>query len=178
MLSPDVTMTAAAVRQAALDVRYAYAYLASRNDVDRQRIGIAGISLGGIVGSLAFELEPRLERGCFLLAGADIPMMLWQSNLTEELRRKWEADGITKADLEMALSLVDPASYPGRRAGRPVLLLSGRGDATIPEACTTALAKALGDPETVWFDGGHKQEASEVAGAMLREVAFFSETGR
>jgi dienelactone hydrolase len=174
MLSPDATLTAAAVRQAALDVRYAYAYLASRKDVDRQRIGIAGISLGGIVGSLAFELEPRLERGCFLLAGADIPTMLWQSNLTESLRRNWEARGVTKADLERDFSLVDPASYPGRRAGRSVLLLSGRGDDTIPEACTKALARALGDPETVWFDGGHKPGASEIAGAMLRVVAFFS----
>lgn len=174
MLSADATMTAAAVRQAALDVRYAYAYLGSRKDVDRQRIGIAGISLGGIVGSLAFELESRLERGCFLLAGADIATMLWQSNLTEKLRRGWEAEGITKDHLSQAFSLVDPASYPGRRAGRPVLLLCGRGDATVPEVCTKALAQALGEPDTIWFDGGHKPGANEVAAAMLHVVAFFS----
>ena len=174
MLSPDVAMTASAVRQAALDVRYAYAYLASRHDIDRQHIGIAGISLGGIVGSLAFELEPRLERGCFLLAGADIPSMLWESNLTEKLRRGWEADGVTKDSLVKGFSLVDPVTYPGRRGGRPVLLLNGRGDATVPEACTTALARALDDPETIWFEGGHSPGAKEVAEAMLRVVEFFS----
>ncbi|MBA3313699.1 MAG: prolyl oligopeptidase family serine peptidase [Planctomycetaceae bacterium] len=173
MISPDAELTAAAVRQAVLDVRYALAYLRQRPEIDPQRIGIAGISLGGIVGSLAFELEPRLERGCFLLAGGDIATMLWDSELTSKYRGEWEAAGVTKADLAGAFSQVDPATYPGRRAGRPVLLLAGRGDATVPEVCTKALVQALDEPETVWFEGGHAPKPADVADAMLRVMKFF-----
>src|SRR5690606_19683654 len=128
MVSPDPEQTAAAVRQAALDVRYARAYLACRTDVDPDRIGVAGISLGGIVGSLAFQAEPRLDRGCFFLAGADLSTLLWESSLTSKYRGQWEAAGITKARIDAAFSAVDPATYAGRVRGRPVLLMCGKGD--------------------------------------------------
>ncbi len=180
MVSPDVALTAAAVRQAALDVRYARAYLASRPDVDRDRIGVAGLSLGGIVGSLAFEIEPRLDRGCFMLAGADVPNLLWESELTAKHRRGWEAAGVTKADLAAAFAAVDPASYPGRRAGRPVLLLNARDDAVMPAAGAAALAAALtdpgpaGGPEVVWYGGGHAPRPADVADALVRFAEFFA----
>lgn len=175
MVSPDPKLTAAAVRQAALDVRYARAYLASRPDVDPGRIGVAGMSLGGIVGSLAFELEPRLDRGCFLLAGADLPTLLWDSRLTQKYRGEWENAGMTKAKLIQAFALVDPATYPGRRGDRPVLLLSGRGDDVMPESCTRALAEALGNPEIVWYPGGHKPSPADAADALLKTAAFFKD---
>lgn len=174
MVSPDFDLTAAAVRQAALDVRYARAYLAARPDVDGDRVGVAGISLGGVVGSLAFQLDRRLERGCFLLAGADLPTMLWESRLTTKYRAEAERAGLTKADLAAACRAVDPASYPGRRAGRPVLLLAGRGDDVVPAACTAALAAALEDPEVAWYAGGHRPTAADAGDALLRVTAFLS----
>jgi len=174
MVTGDAGQTVAAVRQAALDVRYARAYLAARPDVDPSRIGVGGMSLGGIVGSLAFEIEPRLDRGCFLLAGADLPTLLWDSRLTAKSREAWERAGVTKSDLAKAFAVVDPASYAGRRAGRPALLLCGRGDDVMPEACTLALATALGEPEVVWYGGGHKPGAADVADALLRTSAFFA----
>jgi dienelactone hydrolase len=174
MVSGVAEETAAAVRQAALDVRYARAYLAARPDVSPDRVGVAGISLGGIVGSLAFEIEPRLDRGCFLLAGADLATLLWDSRLTAKARTAWEQAGVTKADLVKAFTLVDPANYPGRRADRPVLLLAGRDDDVMPAACTAALVRALGDPEVIWFDGGHKPAPSDVADSLLRTAAFFA----
>ena len=175
MVSPDFDRTAAAVRQAALDVRYARAYLAARPDVDGDRIGVAGISLGGVVGSLAFQMEGRLERGCFLLAGADLPTMLWDSRLTAKYRAEAERAGLSKADLVTACRDVDPASHPGLRAGRPVLLLAGQGDDVMPAACTEALAAALDDPEVVWYAGGHRPTATDAGDALLRVTAFLSE---
>jgi hypothetical protein len=62
------------------------------------------------------------------------------------------------------------------RAGRAVLLLSGRGDDAVPEACTQALAHALDKPETIWFEGGHSPAASDVAGAMLHVLKFFADS--
>lgn len=178
MVTSEPEQTAEAVRQAALDVRYARAYLASRPEVDADRIGIAGISLGGIVGALAFQAEPRLDRGCFLLAGADLPTLLWESSLTSKFRPRWEAVGITRARIESAFAPVDPARYAGRTLGRPVLLMCGKGDDVMPHVCTTALINALSDahsePEVVWYGGGHKPAPSDVADSLLRVVAFFA----
>src|ERR1700733_11142550 len=52
-LSADIERTVTAMRQGICDVRRAAAWLAGRPEVDPQRLGATGISLGGIVSSIA-----------------------------------------------------------------------------------------------------------------------------
>ena len=56
ILSGDVPQMVAALRQAVLDARRGLDYLSRRPDMDPERLGAAGISLGGI-------LERPLGRG-------------------------------------------------------------------------------------------------------------------
>ena len=60
------------MRQAVCDVRRAAVWLAARPDVDPERLGVSGISLGGIVSALAAAVDPAIREGAFLLAGGDL----------------------------------------------------------------------------------------------------------
>src|SRR4029453_12727428 len=67
MVSADPRQTVAGMTQAILDIRRATAWLAARPEIDAQKLGIFGISLGGIKSCLAAECEPRLQSCCLLL---------------------------------------------------------------------------------------------------------------
>ena len=71
-LSADIERSVNAMRQAVCDVRRAAVWLSARPDIDRMRIGVSGISLGGIVSSLAAAVDPAIREGAFLLAGGDL----------------------------------------------------------------------------------------------------------
>jgi dipeptidyl aminopeptidase/acylaminoacyl peptidase len=57
------------MKQAVLDIRHAAAWLAARDEVDPELLGIFGISLGGITSALSATIEPRFTKACFMLAG-------------------------------------------------------------------------------------------------------------
>ncbi len=78
-----------AMRQAVCDVRRAAVWLAARPDVDRQRLGVSGISLGGIVSSLAAAVDPAIREGAFLLAGGDLATILWEMPEGAAYRKQW-----------------------------------------------------------------------------------------
>src|SRR5947208_3079116 len=67
-----------AMRQGICDVRRAAAWLAGRPEIDPARLGVTGISLGGIVASVAAAIDPTLNRAVFLLAGGDLARILWE----------------------------------------------------------------------------------------------------
>ena len=55
----------------------------------RQRLGVAGISLGGIVSSLAAAVDPAIREGAFLLAGGDLSAILWEMPEGAPYRKQW-----------------------------------------------------------------------------------------
>src|SRR5262249_10462500 len=61
-LSMDLTHTLNAVRQTVLDLRRAAAWLESRPEIDKTRLGIMGTSLGSFIAALTGEMEPKLGR--------------------------------------------------------------------------------------------------------------------
>src|SRR5688572_17321160 len=56
LMSTDLAHTFNAVRQTVLDVRRATAWLEGRPEVDRERLGLVGTSLGSMVGALSAEM--------------------------------------------------------------------------------------------------------------------------
>ncbi len=51
---------------------------ASRPEVDATRLGVTGISLGGIVSALAASVDPNIREAAILLAGGGLHEILWQ----------------------------------------------------------------------------------------------------
>ncbi len=176
MISPDPYETVEGMTQAVLDIRRGVAWLAAREEVDERRLGIFGISLGGITGALALTIEPRLQNACLLLAGGDVGRIAWESKELAKVRTRWLERGGSQEEFVQLLKSVDPVTYAANARGRRILMLNAKNDEIVPPPCTVALWKSLGEPEILWFDGGHYSVAKYILTAINRTTQFFQES--
>jgi dienelactone hydrolase len=117
-------------------------YLSSRADVDPDRIGYAGISLGAITGLTFVAHEPRVRAMASIVGGANMLGML-----------KVELD---PAVLETARR-IDPFYHVAQIAPRPLLLLNATKDQLVPRFFGEQLHKAAagGNVKRVWVETDH-----------------------
>jgi stage II sporulation protein D len=144
------------LRQAVLDARRAGDWLAARPDVDSSRVGLVGISLGAILGSLAAGVDDRFSRGVFILGGGDIPAILFHgSREVAKSKRTLEEEGWTLEKLRERWKSVEPCTFASRLRPDDVLMINAEEDEVVPRACTEKLHDAIGRPEIRWIRGGH-----------------------
>ncbi len=108
MLSEDPRETVAGMTQAVLDIRRATAWLAARDEVDDDRLGITGISLGGVMSPLAASGEPRLITWRSSWAGAISRSLVGEpTDRARKFREKWLAEGETRESFRDVVSKID-----------------------------------------------------------------------
>ena len=173
-LSADIERSIARDAQGVCDVRRAAAWLASRPEIDPGKLGVTGISLGGIVSSVAAAVDPTLNRGAFLLAGGDLAQILWEMPEGARYRILWIESGRTLADLKALTDPFDPLTYAHRLVGKRLLMIAGNVDEVIPPASARALWKAAGRPPIRWYDCGHYSAVGFLLPAVRQTVEFFA----
>jgi dienelactone hydrolase/tRNA A-37 threonylcarbamoyl transferase component Bud32 len=119
-------------------------YLQSRPDIQREKIGLIGLSWGAIMGSMLPALEPRIKVAILALGGM---------SRTERLPE------------------IDPANF-APRVTVPTLMLNGRFDFRFPhETSQKPLLHLLGTPPEqkrhVLFDTGHGLTAAQIAPEVI-----------
>ena len=176
MISQDPSETVEGMTQAVLDIRRAIAWLAAQPQVDSEKLGIFGISLGGITGALAATAEPRIQNVCLLLAGGDLAKIAWESKELAKVRTAFLARGGSKEEFIRLLQTVDPVRYGENVRGRRILLLNATDDEVVPKACTMSLWESFGKPELEWYTGGHYSVARHMFSALHRTSKFFNES--
>jgi cephalosporin-C deacetylase-like acetyl esterase len=175
MVSSDPRQTVAGMTQAVLDIRRAAAWLAAQKEIDREQIGICGVSLGGIMAALAATAEPRISKVCPILAGGDVGRIAWESAEVRGVRDRWVEAGGTQESLAQLLRRVDPVTYAANVKDREILMLNAKDDEVIPRACTESLWEAFGRPRIVWLGGGHYSAARNIFYALRLVVDFFKD---
>jgi len=166
----DMEAMIAGMHQSVLDVRRAGDWLASRPDVEPDRIGLVGISLGAVIGSLAAGIDDRFGRSVFLIGGGDLPAIVMNgSRETAEAKARLEKDGLTVEQLRDRWRDVEPLTFASRIRPAEVLLINADADEVIPKACTERLRSAMGSPEIRWFKGGHYALLFQL-GKALRQI--------
>lgn len=173
LLSTNIPQTMEAIRQTVLDIRCAAAWLAERPEIDRQRLGIHGTSLGSMIGALAAEMEPRLRRVSIALGGGGLVEHYYDDPRAAPYRKLWEAVGGTKAQVVRLLAPVDPLTYAQNLKARKVLMIAGKRDEIVPPRTTEALWEAAGKPPILWFDCTHYGAALYFAPMINAVVRFF-----
>jgi uncharacterized protein len=130
-----------AVREA----RAAIEWLAGQPEVDAERIGVVGYSLGGFLALMTASEEP-LVRTITLAAAGDLP----DSTPYAALVRR----------------AVDPLRAVRKLHGRPLLLVNGRRDTTTRPAQAERLFAYAEEPKELrWYEGGHWPPAAAIDGA-------------
>src|SRR5262249_31821999 len=107
-LSPNVPQTLEAVRQTVLDLRRAAAWMESRPEIDPNRLGILGTSLGSFMSALTAEMEPKLNRVVVLLGGGGLVDAFYDHPQGAVPRKLWEALGGNKQKLAEIIAPADP----------------------------------------------------------------------
>jgi dienelactone hydrolase len=175
-LSDDIERTMRSMRQGVCDVRRAASWLASRPNVDPDRLGVTGISLGGIVSSLVVSVDPQIKAGALLLAGGDLSKVLWDMPETAPFRKAWTESGRTVDDLRRLTDPYDPLTYAAGMTGKRVLMIAGNVDEVVPPASAKALWEAGGRPPIIWYDCGHYSAVGYLLPAIRRTVEFLGGT--
>lgn len=160
----------ATLTQCVQDVKRLLDFLGTRSEFDMGRLGITGTSLGAIVGSLIFGVEPRFAAGASLLGGADLAEILWYSSRTRSQRESLRRRGFDEAALRKALVDVEPLTYL-RPSDRPYYVIGARHDEVVPPSATEKLIDATG-AQTLWLDTGHYGGAL-VERSLVRSLAAY-----
>jgi dienelactone hydrolase len=171
-----------AIAQGIDDARRTVDVLASRPEIDPGRIGITGISLGGIAAVTVAGRDPRLRRVMPILAGGDLLAIIHHARETADLSRLLRSlPAQQRSSVEAAIRGVDPlqvaAALRDRARAGGVLMINAAEDEVIPRACTEKLAAALGLSDRVeWLGGlGHYTSMAALPRVVERMVEFFAQ---
>ena len=180
-LAENPELFAGAIAQAGEDIRRTIDLLSARPEVDSKKIGITGVSLGGIIAAAAAGADPRLHRAGLILAGGDLLPIIYHARETRPLSQMLQKlPAMERASIEAKITRADPLQFaPALRkraeAGQ-VLMINASEDEVIPKLCSDKLAKALGITDrVVWLSGlGHYTAMAELPRALKITADFFA----
>jgi dienelactone hydrolase len=170
LLSLDFEHTTKAIRQTVLDLRRATAWMASRPEIDAQRLGVVGTSLGSFMGALTAEMEPRLGRVVVLLGGAGFVDGYYDHPKARTAVKLWEMMGGTKQQVKDLIAPVDPITCAANLKDRKLLIIAGKKDEIVPPKMAEALWNATGRQKIVWYNCGHYTAALYLLPALKQVV--------
>lgn len=162
LFGSDVVSLRADTIQSVGDIRRVLDVFASRPNVDKSRIGLVGLSLGSILGSITTALDSRIQTAVFAVGGADWRTILSQSDISSD-KTKGAALALSKTQLAF-LDDVDPKNFVGKIAPRATLFLNGKRDNIIPVAAAKIFYTSAKAPKKqIWFDSDHFLPVMQVA---------------
>lgn len=144
------------------DIRRSIDVLGTLPEVDSNRVGLLGISMGAILGTLTTALDDRLRTAVLIVGGGDWQTIFAQSQ--ERFARSMRARGPLPPEAVAIADDFDPKNFAGHISPRPLLMISGKRDSIIPPDSAKILFAAAGEPKKqVWIDSGHFIPPAEAA---------------
>lgn len=154
-LSPNVKQTTEAMRQAVLDCRRAATWLAAQSEVDSERLGIMGTSLGSFPAAMTCAMEPRLKSVALLLGGGGLVEAYQDHPEMVKVRPLLQLLGADRDALKKLIDPIDPITYADRLKTRRVLMIAAKHDEVVPAVAAKQLWEASGKQRIVWYDTSH-----------------------
>jgi dienelactone hydrolase len=173
LLSPNVSHTINAVTQTVLDLRVATAWLESRPEIDKKRLGIMGTSLGSFISALTGEMEPKLGRVGVLLGGGGFVEAYYDHPKGALLRKLYEAGGGSKEKAKKMIAPIDPLTCAANLKKRQLLILAAKKDEIVPPKMAQWLWEASGKQKIVWYDTNHFGAILELPDALKHLLPHF-----
>lgn len=134
--------------QTVVDYRRAIDYLETRKEIDPNRIGVIGYSLGGVESFVLTGVDPRIK----VLTACVTPSII---------RQRWPD--------QHNLSAIAPTNFVRSIQRQPTLMLMGRNDEsqyTVEEAQALYSLIEGESKELVFYDSGHRLPAEHVSKAL------------
>src|SRR5262245_16012394 len=173
LVSPNLPMTLAAIRQTVLDCRRATAWLESRPEIEGKKLGIMGTSLGSFLAALTAESEPKISKVALLFGGGGFVEGYCDHPKARPVFENIAKIGITKDVLKTVIAKVDPLTCADYLKGRDVLLIAAKRDDVVPPKMAEAMWEACGKPKIVWYDTTHYGAVFYVLPALKQVLEHF-----
>jgi dienelactone hydrolase len=154
LLSMNLSHTLDAIRQTVLDVRCAVAWLASRPEIDANKLGIVGTSLGSFLSAIVAANEPRIKNVCLMLTGGGLVDAYYDHPLAKPYTPLIDLIG-GKFTMKTLLAPVDPLTYARQLKGKNLLMICASRDDIVPPKAAVRLWEATGKQKILWVDGTH-----------------------
>jgi len=171
------------LRQMIIDSRRGLDWLETRSEVDKDKLGLTGASLGAIVSSLLMESDSRFKAGVFFIGGGNIPEILYDTTepSLKKLRNKiYDKFGLTPEDfrkkLEEHFTEVDPLTYADFADPSKILMINGSFDTIVNPEHSKELWKAMGKPDMIKIPTGHYSSFLFVAYTARKAKSHFKKT--
>lgn len=165
-------------RQTVLDNRQALDFLVTREEVDPNKLGCLGLSLGAIKACLLAAVDERLKCCSLGLAGgslADITVSSGEKAIKESVK-KFVKDDVTYEDIHKELTekiKTDPLKLAPYIDARGALMYIASFDRVVPRKCGDKLREAMGKPETIYLFAGHYTSFLFLPYAEATSLNFF-----
>jgi len=141
--------------QAVIDIRRGIDLLATRTDVDANRIAYVGHGYGANWGAILCSIERRL-RSFVLVAGFPSLAELIDSDDPDWANLRYGLGSERLARYRESISAVDPIRFTRYWAGAPILFQFGRFDPFVSRAMAERLVQSISSPQkTLFYDAGH-----------------------
>ena len=128
--------------------------LASRGDVDLQRVGAAGVSLGGYYAPRAAAYEKRI-RAVVAISGPFVFGECWETMPAPTRETVQHHTGASTPDEARERAYELTLEEAAREIDQPLLCITGRNDRLIPWQQTKRIADEARNGEFVLFDEGN-----------------------
>jgi len=148
------------LRQTVLDSRQILDYLAERKEVDSNKFGCLGMSLGGVRATIVSAVDERIKCCVIGLAGGSMVDIAFLSELKEvkEYIRGLVDRGISLDTIRAEVSdkiVTDPLKLVKYTDARETLMYIAMFDRVIHRKCGDKLWEAAGKPEAEYILSGH-----------------------
>ena len=166
-------------RQTVLDSRQVVDYLVQREQVDADRLGCMGVSLGGIRASVVSAVDGRLKCSVIGFAGgsiADVALGSKLSGLRDHIKGLAKMGGtpdLIRAELSAKIQ-TDPVALAPYVDAQNVLMFIAAFDNVVPRKCGDRLWEAMGKPEVVYLPSGHFTSLLYLPYAEHESLSFFT----
>ncbi len=148
------------IAQTVFDLRRAVDFLETRSEIDQERIGYFGISLGGVIGTVFCGVDDRIKVPVIALAGGGLNLIF-----------KFDALSTETANY---VSIIDPINFVEKISPRPLLMLNAEKDEVIPPFSTKLLYDKAKEPKRiVWYPTKHRQVPQDVV--FPEAIRWFNE---
>jgi esterase/lipase len=145
-------------------------WASANEEIDKEKIALVGVSLGGVLSCIAMALDRRVKAGVIIIAGGNWENPTWLSRmgykktrqeyeeglkLYKEYLGQVEAKGFEQVEPPKRSYYTDPVTFGRYLRGRPVKMINALWDERMPKRATLDLWEAMGKPAIKWFPGTH-----------------------
>ena len=169
------------LRTSVIRLRMALDWVETQKEIDAERIGTLGMSLGGILNVVLAGVDKRAKVHVIAMAGGNLADVICYTHVkaVRQYRNQFmKRQGLTLEGLRQRLRKTlrtDPMHFAHWVASDNVLLFVAWFDMVIGRKYSRKLAKALGNPETFYFPLGHYSSLLTIPFVRIRALHFFEE---